>query len=307
MKTIALIVLSSLITLQLSGQLYLSEESFKLNFNDEQGLKYFEEGSKLLTIGDYAGADSLLSLAMCTFVNENVYFNRAFSRLMQKDTLAFCEDMDIAANMYIDKEAASFFNLYCCTKVDTIYYDKKFNPATFKNYRYLEEIRYPKFLEDTIGIFHDPKASEIKLAVDAGCDENLFGVSFRKSDRIAVYQIFGSEKYYYSCPKPVSFFNVTKYRDLKQRAETLFQIKYGELKRENDLEKLTLYYRIIFSKNGVVTKVELTGVQPEIDLYAYEADMEIDIIKIVNNYPKLRPASFRGADVNYITLDKIEF
>ena len=77
MRTIALLFSFSLVAIQLSGQLFLSEESMKINYTDEQGLKYFEEGSILLAIGDYTGADSLLSLAMCTFVNENVYFNRA--------------------------------------------------------------------------------------------------------------------------------------------------------------------------------------------------------------------------------------
>ena len=70
---------------------------------------------------------------------------------------------------------------------------------------------------------------------------------------------------------------------------------------------MTLYYEIVVNKDGDVTKVNLTRVYPDIDLTAIEADLVDDIIKIVNNYPKLKPASFKGDEVNFVTIEKLEF
>jgi hypothetical protein len=112
---------------------------------DPVGLDYFNKGSELLKLGDCNGADSLLTLALRTYKNANVYYNRAIARILKTDTLGFCQDLDIAANQYFDRQSEEFYNKLCCTKVDTIYYDRKRIKSDKSSYRYYEIIKYPKY------------------------------------------------------------------------------------------------------------------------------------------------------------------
>ncbi len=287
--------------------LFISISTFGQMFVDRKGLQLFENGTILLENGDFRGADSLLSLAMCSFKNENVYYNRGISRLLQSDTLGFCEDIGIAANKYFDIEAASLYNNFCCSYVDTIYYDKKFNQTYQKNYRYYEVIRESKYKSKTIGVVHDIKSEKVKFNIDYGCSKNLIDISIKTTDIIAVYEVIDSVKYYRYCPKRVSVYNTDKYRNLISKAKKFLQIKYGDLKTKNNLEELTLVFEITVASSGDIIDIRYIGLYPEIPLEEIEKELEQDIIKIVKNYPKVTPASFKKEKVNFIILDLISY
>ncbi len=287
--------------------LFFSVSAFGQLFVDKKGLQLFENGTVLLENGNFLGADSLLSLAMCSFKNENVYYNRGISRLLQSDTLGFCEDIGIAANKYFDTESASLYNKLCCSYVDTIYYDRKFKQTSEKNYRYYEIIRKSRYNKTTTGVVHDIKSEKVKFNIDYGCVNNLIDISYKTTDIIAVYEIKDLEKYYRYCPKPVTVYNSDKYRNLISKAKKFLQIKYGDLKTENNIEELTVVFEITVASSGDILGVKYVGIFPEIQIGEIEEELELDLMKIVNNYPKVTPASFKKEKVNFIILDLIKY
>jgi len=91
----------------LFGFLLIIVSSFAQLFPvNQHGKSLFESGSELIRKGDYKEAESLLTEALCSYKNENVFYNRAAARLFLTDTVGFCEDMYIAAYKYFDNEAA---------------------------------------------------------------------------------------------------------------------------------------------------------------------------------------------------------
>lgn len=275
---------------------------------DSNGEELYTSGSKLIEIGDYKGADSLLTLALCSFKNENVYFNRAISRLLQYDTLGFCADMNIAANKYFDKQAEINFIQFCCTQVDTIFYDKKLNVISNSNYRYYEIIKILKYEKIKIGTFHDIKHDGILGSTDYGCDGNLLGLRTKSSDMIAMYEEReGNKRYYSKTTKKVSVKNITKYKDILEKARMFLNSKYGSIKADNNLEKVKIYFNIFVSANGDIDKVEYIGIYPELYIEEIQTELEEDLLDIVKHYPKFTPAKFLKENVNYVGYDFIEY
>ena len=274
---------------------------------DPAGLDYFIRGSELINLGDYKGADSLLTLAMCSYKNENVYFNRAVSKLLQSDTCGYCNDISVAANKYFDKQADTLFNALCCERVDTIYYDKKRIISDRSKYRYYEIIRKPKYDSVIYGSYHDIKAKELLMNFDYGCDTNLLGLNSSTSDMIAGYIIEDSVKYYYKSTKQLSTFNIAGYEDLKRRAAIALSSKYTKMKTDNEKESLLVYFKVYFDREGEVIKVHLEGIFPELNYEVDMTELEEDLLKIAFNYPKFYPAKFFTDPVCFVTYDYVEF
>ncbi len=298
MKKYVILQVVLLFTLSIYGQIFKP---------DPEGLDYFIKGSELLNLGDYEGADSLLSLALCSYKNENVYFNRALAKLLQSDTIGYCHDLSVAANKYFDKQADTLFNNLCCDMVDTIYYDKKRVISDRSNYRYYEIIRKPKHDSLIYGSFHDIKAKELVMSNDYGCDANLLGLKASTSDMIAGYVIEDSVKYYYKSTKLISTFNISAYKNMKIRASIALSSKYSKVKTDNEKASLLVYFKVYFDSEGEVVKVHLEGIFPELN---YEVDMielEKDLLQIANNYPKIYPAKFFNENVCFVTYDYVEF
>jgi len=300
MKNNILLVIISLISLNLYGQLFKP---------DPEGINYFTKGSELINLGDYKGADSLLTLALCGYKNENVYFNRALSRLYLMDTLGYCQDMDVAANKYLDKQAEYYYNSICCEKVDTIYYDRNYIKSDGSNFRYLEIIKYPKHKYDSviIGNIHDIKSNKPVYTFDFGCNNNYLGYNSLTTDVIASYVIEDNIKFYFNATTIVSIYNVTAYEDLKRRAKIFMSAKYSDIKTENGNEDLRVYFKVYFDDKGEVLKVHNEGFFPKITYKGNIEELEKDLLDIVKHYPKVQPAKLLKKSVYFMAYDYVEF
>lgn len=291
------IILLIIITQQSFGQLYI----------DKYGVDCFKQGSKLLEIGDYKAADSLLTISLCTYKNENVYFNRGMSRLLQFDTIGFCEDFNFAANKYFDHQAAQMFNSICCIMTDTFYYDRKFLPASKEKFRFTEEIRHLKYDTIVLGIIHDKTVNRELFNLDYGCEGNLLDIGFKTTDIVALYKQIDSIKYFLDATNRASILDEMKYLDLKKRAAISFQAQYGYLKKENNIDILAVVYELTINKEGKIENIRYEGLFPDIPFIANENLLEKEIIEIVKRYPDYKPAKFRGESVNSIIYDFIEY
>jgi hypothetical protein len=299
MKKYIFLLTISLLTTSIYGQLFKQ---------DEAGIALFSVGSELIKQGYYKQADSILTLAMCSYKNENVYFNRAMARLMQTDTAGFCDDVEIAANKYFDKQSEGMYNSLCCKKVDTIYYDKKRTVSDKTNYRFYEVIKYPKNDSIIIGCFHDIKSKKQVINFDYGCENKMLGLNFLTTDIIAAYIIMNEIKYYYDSTNNPLIFNTTAYDNFKESAKIQLAAKYSKLKTENKKDSLTIYFMIYLDESGKVVKVMLEGFYPEI---SYDSDdyksLEKDVLNLVKEYPKIVPAKFFNVKVRFMEYDFFEF
>ncbi len=274
---------------------------------DTYGKELYESGSSLIELGDYKGADSLLTLSLCSFRNENVYYNRAISRLYLSDTIGFCEDIEIAANRYFDQEASKLFNSICCISADTIFYDRKRNKCQQDKCRYYEIIKELKFDSVIIGTFHYKNAKNHVISFDVGCSNNVIGANARTTDIISLYKMENGVKFYYRPTKSVFMFNNNQYRNTQDRAKSLLNSKYSQIKIDNNKEKLSLYFKIYINDEGEMIDSKYVGIFPEIILDDSYSDLEDDILSIVKHYPKVRPAKFFNTNVNCVVYDSIEF
>jgi hypothetical protein len=272
-----------------------------------QGLDYFDKGSNLIKLGNYKAADSLLTLALCSYKNENVYYNRAISRLLQTDTLGFCEDMSIAANKYFDIEAQRNYNLLCCDQIDTIFYDSKRIISDKSNYRYYEIIKHPKHDSIIYGTYHDRKSNKPIMNFDYGCNNNLVGVSSVKTNIIAGYIIEDFIKYFFKSTKHIFIFNTTAYTALKNRAKIQLSSKYVKLKKDNYGKDIRVYFEVYFDSIGNVVKVHFEGIYPEMAVQSDIKELEKDLLDIAKNYPKVTPAKFFKDNVCFVAYDYVEF
>jgi len=279
----------------------------KFDFQNKAGSDLFMQGTQRIQVGDYKGADSLLTMALCTYKDENVYFNRAAAKLYQTDTIGACEDLNIAANKYFDIEASKLYHQFCCESVDTLFYDIKFNRSNRLQFRYYEVLIRTKFSGEKSGTYHGKGVKKEVLSIDYGCDNSLVSLGTRTTDIIGSYIFIDSIKFFNVATRSVSCFKVNEYNDLKNRGQIALKAKYNNLKLENNLEVLNVYFEIKVSKAGNVIDVKYLGTHPKIELGKLESELEKDLISLVNYYPKLTPAVFHGEKVDFITYDFISF
>jgi hypothetical protein len=279
----------------------------QFNFQNKEGSELFESGTNQIRAGNFRIADSLLTAALCTFKDENVYFNRAAARLYEKDTLNACEDLSVAANRYYDIEATRMFHQHCCKKVDSVFYDRKFNKTDRSNYRYLEVIRTDKYTNSITGIFHAKGYRGDKLTTDFGCDNSLVNLSTRTTDIIGAYVMVDTMKVFTWATTPAYCLRETENVDMKQRGEAVLRAKYQNIKSENNLERLSIVFEITVSEKGNLLKAEYVSTWPEVDVGENKANIENDLVSILSYYPKLVPAVFKGKKVKFKTYDSISF
>lgn len=290
--------------------IYLSVNLFGQLFKpDKNGQDLFIQGTNFLKSGKYEIADSLFSLSLCTYKNANVYYNRGISRLYMQDTLGFCQDLGIASSKYLDSYSISLFNSICCTNVDTFYYDRKMKVSTKELFKYYEVIQQLKYEKEIIGKFHDVNANNILPYLDFGCDQDILNIGLKPTDIIGMYNLIDSVKYYYYTDKtPVlEIENTTKYNNLKQYISNFFNSKYGELKINNNLEQITIYFEVYFSSIGEVSYVNFLGTVPLINFYDKEKEFIKDIENITKNYPKVTPARFLKTKVGSVIIDFVNY
>ncbi|HEY9114469.1 MAG TPA: hypothetical protein VIN10_07185 [Bacteroidales bacterium] len=307
MKHLIILNILLLYSLQLFAQVYLHP----------QGMAYYKEGATLLENGDYYQAEKSLTIALNTLKDENVYMKRGIARLYQEDTVGFCEDMNMAANKYFNLQSSLLFNNVCCEKVDTLYFHKNMQPASSANFRYFEEVKYPKYDNENIGIFHDIRVRKDKFNTEYGRDQSNLGKNYLPPDKvetkllgttdiIAVYEEKDSVKNYLVCTKSPKILNQTKYGFVKNSLRKEIKNQFYNLKVEENVD-LTVYYELYLNKKGSVTDIKVIGTYPEVDIAAIKQSLEKVISKEVENYPSLKPAIFKGKPVNFIAIDYVTF
>lgn len=269
----------------------------------------FVLGSQQLELGNFKQADSLFSMALCSFKNENIYVNRGIARLCINDTIGFCSDMDIASNKYLDKEAEKMFNIVCCNKVDTFYYDKKMNPVSKEKYKYYEVIQEHKYKKSIVGKIHGVNAVNHIPSFDFGCDQDLLNVKVRPTDIVGMYELVDSVKYFYYADERaiIDFNHIPDYKNMKEQISTFFNQKYPDIKVKNGVNKISIYFHIYISEKGMVTFVKYLGTFPEINLFDKSEEFIADVEKYIKNYPKVTPSVFLKRNVASIALDFVEY
>ncbi len=271
--------------------------------DDRAGISYFESGTQLLKSGNFKASDSLLTLALCSYKNENVYINRGIARMYYNDTIGSCEDFGIAAFKYLDLEASKLYNSLCCSKVDTIYYDKDFTPVSNSKFKYYEVISQKKHTKETIGIIHQKGAKFEKVVLDYGCNNYLSGLGFLTTDIIAIYELVDTVKYFSKTTTPIKIFNLRQYQYVKENAGNDIRIKYAKIKPILNTERHEVFFTLTCSKSGEIIELKYLGIFPLVDIEDIKVELEKDLLLQVQNYPKISPASFMKENVYFKAID----
>jgi hypothetical protein len=294
-------------SIALTSLLFITIVSNGQFIDNSNGRRLYDEGTKLLELGDFRGADSLFTGALCTFSNENVYYNRGVSRLMQADTMSCCNDLDIASQKYQDKGAAALFIELCCSKVDTFYYDKNYNLSDKTNYKYFEVVRTLKYYPKTFGNYHEKKAKNLMVSGDVDCDTKLIGMNFKETDIVALYEVDDSTKLFTFCPVIPITANENKYEEMKKRVSIYFNAKYGYLKLLSKKDPLSICIEMEIDTSGAIVNPKFAFFSPNIEEGPPANELQEEISKVVKYYPPFKPAMFMGEKVRYIHHDFIEF
>lgn len=289
---------------------YFSVVAQNIAITNKEGTILFEKGTNLLELGEYKTADSILTLALEKYVNGSIYFNRAAARLYQNDTIGFCSDISIVADTYFDKEAKRLFNEFCCSEVDTIYYDSKHNIATSAKFKYFEEIRNQKYDSCIIGTYYSKKFKEVTVT-DYKIDWEKEIVKFRsmnfiRTNVISMYLLMDSVKLFYNATKP-PIMEVEECRKIKINSILFINEKYGHLKSELNVSKISLYYRIKVSDTGDKVGISIYKTIPVIGNKEIIQAIEQDLLLMVRNYPKFEPAQFFNKNVYSLVTEGISF
>jgi len=274
---------------------------------DQRGINYYEYGVELMNATKFRAADSIFSLALRSFKDENVYVNRAISRIMINDTIGFCHDMGIASTRYFDNQAEKYFNEFCCSKVDTIYYDKKKNVSHSRIFRYYEVIKKLKYVNTTIGTFHDIKSENTVMSVDFGNYSQLIGARGKQTDMIGAYIIDNYGKNYFVASQSTSIKDPYSYEQLMRRGEEYLNSKFGYLKKELGVNTLRVYFIVYASKYGTIMNNTILGFYPELNPEIDVGNLEATLSSILNSYPNVKPAKLLKDEVPFMSIDYIEF
>lgn len=294
-------LIALLFSIGLKGQPLLS-----INPNAKE-YKLVCEADSFMQLGNYIIADSLYTFALRNYRNETIYFNRAVSKLNLTDTIGYCQDMDIAANEYFDAQAQGFFCDMCCTKVDTIFYNKKREKSDKSDYRYYEIIKHPTY--DTIikGSFHDIKRNRIPGIYYYGSYNTLGFPASYVTDLIANYEIHNGTRYYIKTTELAYCNKIDQYMELRKNAKKYLSAKYSNLKKTINKDELTLFYKVYIDETGIATDVSFEGFFPIIDHFDDIDELKKDLRSIMLKYPKVKPAKFYREKVSSAFYDGIKF
>jgi hypothetical protein len=262
--------------MNLSGQLILSSDQ------EKKMLQYYNSGTRELEGGNYAKADSLLSLSIKIQSNIDNHFNRGLAKLAMRDTCHFCNDM-FAASKLLDEKAELLFN-QLCQKTDTSYLDENFNPANKSNYKYYEVQHISKFLGDTTVEVHilNGKNHYSLLSADI-----LSGKS-RPLDMIAMYEIKNNEKRYFFLEHQPQF-------DIIE--DDIFRYLRYNINIPEDVKK-NIFLDFIVNPEGKIQILQLLP-QDLDDTYKQE------ITKVLFSLYDIKPAKFMSKKVIYEYWNKL--
>jgi len=271
-----------------------------------KGRVLFDKGCDEFRMGNYTLADSFFTEASMDYDNRDVYFNRAVSRLYLKDTIGFCNDMNILTFYFVDDEASRLSDSICCTSVDTVYYDRKLNQASKEKFRYYEVIKKLKYEKLTLGLIHEQKSYFSSDYVHNPISLELLGYSTMPKDIAATYKILNGTKYYVltrTPPRPFRFYDIEQ---IKEKSSTYFREKYQKLKETNKIDgALLIYFAITIDTDGSISFHEIEGTNHNISLESVRDELTRDLKDMVHQYPPAKPAKLFHKKVGFIAMDHI--
>lgn len=235
----------------------------------------YKEGVALLQNGEYAKADSVITLSIKASKgakNQNKYFNRAIARLKLKDMKGYC--MDMKRSSKFDKEAKA---LYCktCVNIDTIFYDADFKESSIQT-KYKEIIIREKYRNYTEGIIYGPS-----------------------NNAIAKYYIVDDYKYYTKIPDCKELNKINKIVDycVKNR------IKYPKEERDAYNKypgtQSTIKLQFDISLLGEVANLKILNSLPEEGEVDYSKYFRKEVLRVFNNFSLKEPLHFMGESIVY--------
>jgi len=222
-------------------------------FKNDSSRIFYNKGVNLFNQGNFYDAELSFTKSLSFEVNKDAMFNRAITRVILKDTCAACNDFAIVNDMFLglEKEANTFFKNNCIKKIDTIYYNSKYEVCS-SNYKYMyyEEIVTRKCDSIILGIIHKKNHNSTqKISMD-------FASSPQFVDVFATYKIIDALKIY------DFIFDSTFEKDNNQIVDDFKGNLKGIINSEYDLkhipyDKKYISVEIIIDKNGKVIRSQI--------------------------------------------------
>ncbi|MFZ4546621.1 MAG: hypothetical protein ACOYN4_04270 [Bacteroidales bacterium] len=256
----------------------------------------FKMGLDQFQKGEYAIADSILSLYLMQFPNDrNGIYNHAVTKLYRGDTCSFCNEMFFLRELHLDKEAGNLYSKFCIAS-DTVFYDGNYVRSTNRKSRFMEIIESPKDTNYKTAYIHDKRNRNNTTQM---CYADLNRT--KSSNIIAVYRLYeDSSKVFYFTQTPPSFPGGNDARSEYRKNNPDIQ----KAKAELNLSKFTANIEYIVDKTGNIRDVKLISTKYEIE--NTEVLMKY-INSIISSMPKQIPAKFRDENVDYLSNDFISF
>lgn len=278
---------------------HLQAQSIKTD-SIELGPLLYGVGIDSFKVGNYLFADSIFTEVLCSYQNQNVYFNRGITRLFLQDTIAFCADLDIAANKYFDLRSTELFNKFCCIQIDTLRLNKKFEVTSDTKYAYFEIIKALNYEPLVMGTIHDAEKKTLVSINDFLCDSSDPIVKSRITDVIAKYILRDRIKYFYETPQPILIKNLRAYQKFMRKIENELTDNYDYIKSKNEIDKIEIIYEFKVTTSGKVIQPKIVETFPSLIFFEDEMMLNKALVKLMKDHPVFVPASVGKYKVNYI-------
>ena len=242
------------------------------------GQNHFKTGNDFFQRGDYAKADSFLTLYVKDHpLDINARFNRGVSRLYLKDTCQFCMDLYKIINPYeTDKQALKLYYTYC-GNTDTIYFNKNFEVASKANYKYFEVFEHHKYFNFISGKIHDKRRKAEVTNI------RLSQISSFRTNICAVYQIDSNNTKVYSiCEYPPTFPGGSEELDKQISASQYFQQALISLNQT----KVSVMVELTIDTIGRPIHADILNVRPPMDNIR---ELSQNVNMIYTNLPNFSP------------------
>lgn len=242
---------------------------------------YYDQGTQYLQNGDYAKADSMLTLAIEAIPFGDAYYNRAIARMKMNDMAGFCIDIKKATS-YNDKEAEKLHIQYCLD-IDTINYSDTYEIV--ENISSLIEIVIKeKYYDLTEGFVYD-----------------------QKDNQIARYRIQNNYKWYGLVPDMPEFEGGEKKMLKFLKSNLVYPESEKDAYKKYAGNYATVYVQFDISETGKVTNVQVSDEKKEHTEKNISINFVNEALRIVRLLPDFNPGSFKGEPVIVRNVIPIKF
>lgn len=268
---------------------------------------YYNLGTKALMNKNYVAADSLLTLSIFNFETSDALINRAAARVYLSDTLSACDDLYMMAFIYLDEKAIELYHNVCCTDVYTIYYDKRFEISDESNFKYYTIVRHSKYDSISFGTFHKKGAKFNVMSIEKWSNK-ISILSEISTDIIGRYYLKNNRRIYTKTAYEIPIVsNETELNRYRSRAKIFLNAKYGDLKKDLNVDEIEILVKFIVNTAGEIEDVRYSNTYPELDLDAQQNEFENDVINMIYSLPMMKPAKLVNTKVDFEVIFKVIF